>query len=169
MTRDQIKEIIGDAGEYQIIAAWNNWCENENYGDDTVYNNDNDTYTMLFGEDIDAALRAASYGEYTYTHEYCCLDGYGNLVTFNYICDSNCPIDTDTLVDYFEEHEDELGDWFDFNPDDYEEEEEEANHYCPECGCELEQGEYEYDYESGKLVVCHCPDCGCEGEEVETA
>lgn len=41
-------------------------------------------------------------------------------------------------------------------------------HTCPHCGETLEQGDYEYDYESGELRVAHCPNCGCEGEKIDT-
>lgn len=40
--------------------------------------------------------------------------------------------------------------------------------YCPQCGVELEQGEYYYDYDSGELIVENCPECGCSGMIVET-
>ena len=32
-------------------------------------------------------------------------------------------------------------------------------YYCPACGAELEQGQYEYNYDSGELHVVDCPDC----------
>lgn len=40
----------------------------------------------------------------------------------------------------------------------------ENKYVCPKCGHIFEQGEYEYDYELGKLVF-YCPDCdhsGCD-------
>ena len=37
-------------------------------------------------------------------------------------------------------------------------------HYCPECGHEFEQGEYDYNYDSG-LLDYTCPECGWEGTE----
>lgn len=30
---------------------------------------------------------------------------------------------------------------------------------CPNCGHKFEQGEYEYNYDSGKLIF-DCPECG---------
>ena len=35
----------------------------------------------------------------------------------------------------------------------------ENKHYCPVCGAELEQGQYEYNYETGNIHVVHCPEC----------
>lgn len=40
----------------------------------------------------------------------------------------------------------------------------ENKYVCPNCGHIFEQGEYEYDYDLGKLVF-YCPDCdhsGCD-------
>lgn len=39
-------------------------------------------------------------------------------------------------------------------------------YYCPECGEELQQGEYSYDYDTANLRVECCPYCGCEGKVV---
>lgn len=127
MNIDQIKEIIGNAEDSNLIAAWNYMCDETCSMDSCVYDNDNDTYQMLFGDNIDEAMRAASYGDFTYTDSYCTMNTYGNLDTFSYIWDSNCPIDTDTLADFFLEREDELSDYFDFDPDEYEDEEEDED------------------------------------------
>ena len=39
---------------------------------------------------------------------------------------------------------------------------EEEAFYCPECGEKLEQGEYYFDYDSGKLYMERCQNCGNE-------
>lgn len=36
--------------------------------------------------------------------------------------------------------------------------------YCPKCGHKFNQGEYEYDYDSGMLNY-DCPDCDWSGNE----
>ena len=120
MTREMIDSIIANAKDEEIIGAWNHYCEECAGFDDMVYDNDSDTYEMMFG-DIADALRAASYGDFTFTDTYCCLNAYGNLDTFNYVTSNNSPIDTEAMADWFEENEGELEDWFGFDPDDYEE------------------------------------------------
>lgn len=45
---------------------------------------------------------------------------------------------------------------------------ENTTYYCPVCGEVLEEGQYEYDYETGDIRVTHCPWCGEEGSVVET-
>ena len=119
MTREQIAEIIENSNADERVNAWNYICNETCDYDGEIYTNDNDTYELLFAS-MDDALRAASYGNYTYTDEYCCLNAYGNLDTFSYFYEGNCPLDTDFMVDYFEEHQYELEDWFDFDPDEYE-------------------------------------------------
>ena len=175
MRLETIKAIIGDASDDEVIRAWGAFCENTDRYDDVVYDNDNDTYQMLFGDNIDEALRAASYGDFNYTDSYVVINGYGNLDTFSYLCSSKCPVDKDELADYFYENQDEFYIWFDFNPDDYEgyeddeEDDDDDDCYiaCPECGTRLEQGEYEYDYDSGHTRVVNCPECGCSGDVVK--
>ena len=39
---------------------------------------------------------------------------------------------------------------------------EETTYKCPECDEILEQGDYEYDYNSGNLVMTECHCCGCD-------
>lgn len=42
-------------------------------------------------------------------------------------------------------------------------------YYCPVCGTELEQGQYEFDYNTGNLHVVNCPTCtDSEGMTVAT-
>lgn len=43
-----------------------------------------------------------------------------------------------------------------------------TQYVCPQCGEPLEQGQYEFDYETAQLRVVCCPGCGCEGEVVKT-
>jgi hypothetical protein len=44
----------------------------------------------------------------------------------------------------------------------------ETKYYCPQCGTELKQGQYNFDENTGNLHVCCCPNCDCEGEVVVT-
>ena len=173
MTLDFIKSVINDADERELVNAWNYVCDETGRYDEQIYSNDNDTYRLMFNDDIDEALRAAHYGNYNYTDEYCTLNCYGNLDTFSDLWDADSPYYEDTLVEYFNEHQDELEDYFDFDPeeeeDDYDDDDDDdETYYCPICGEELHQGDYEYDYDYGELYVCECPNCGCSGEKVVT-
>lgn len=42
---------------------------------------------------------------------------------------------------------------------------EEKIYICPNCGHKFEQGEYEYNYDSGMLDF-NCPDCDWSGNDV---
>lgn len=35
----------------------------------------------------------------------------------------------------------------------------ENKHYCPVCGAELKQGQYEYNHDTGNIHVVNCPEC----------
>lgn len=39
-----------------------------------------------------------------------------------------------------------------------------SNYFCPNCGSELQQGDYNYNYEYATLDF-ECPYCGWEGNE----
>lgn len=42
-----------------------------------------------------------------------------------------------------------------------------SKYYCPACGAELEQGQFEFNYESGDMCLTKCPNgCDCEGMRV---
>lgn len=171
MSKENILDIIDSAGEAEIIAGWNYYCDETDRYEEKVYDNENETYEMMFGS-IDDALRAAYYGDFNYTDDYCCLNAYGNLNSFHCLSDGNCPIDKDELAEWFTEHEDELEDWFNFDPDDYEEDDDDDDDNgcylaCPECGKRLEFGEYKYDHDSGRVRVVTCSECGCSGEVVK--
>lgn len=118
MNTDDIIGIISRADDDSVVEAWNEMCMDTNRTDDAVWTNDNETYETLFGGDIDAALRAAFYGDFRYTDDYCCLDGYGNLQTFNGVGYDNCPIYVPELADWLAEDPDRLAKWFGVEPDE---------------------------------------------------
>lgn len=41
-----------------------------------------------------------------------------------------------------------------------------SKYFCPSCGHEFQQGEWDYDYETARLVFV-CPECDWEGDENE--
>lgn len=118
MEREKIKELIINSSNAEIVRAWNRVCDDY---DDEVFENEETALEERFSGDVGSALRAAFYGDYRYPDSFCCFNGYGNLVSFDYYDDENSPIDIEQIVDYFENNQSELPDFFDVNIEDYEE------------------------------------------------
>ena len=112
MKPEKIREIIENATESELIGAWNFMCCETSRPDDEVFENDEYFLNEIFGNDVDAAIRATYYGHYNYPDNYVTFNGYGNLDSFNYLEEDTCPIDVDELVDFFIENEDDLGYYF---------------------------------------------------------
>jgi len=80
--RESLIGIFNSMDDSDIVSAWNEWAY-EHSGDDIVEINDEDFINMLYQTPMEA-LRAASYGDYHYSHEYVKLNAYGNLVSTDY-------------------------------------------------------------------------------------
>lgn len=87
-----------------------------------VFENEKNALEEMFSGNVDSALRAAYYGDYRYTDCYVTFDAYGHLVSFDHHDDEKSPIWIDEIVDYFENKQTELPEFFDVNIEDYEEE-----------------------------------------------
>lgn len=122
MEREKIKELISNSITSEIVCAWNRVCEENNDYENEVFENEENALEEMFSGNVDSALRAAFYGDYRYPDSFCCFDGYGNLVSFDYYDDENSPIDIEQIVDYFENNQSELPEFFDVDIEDYEEE-----------------------------------------------
>lgn len=89
----EIIEQINNFGSNEIVNLNNTYAQNVNYSEDEIYINDEDFFNTFFYENSMEAVRAASYGDYNYHHEYVKFNGYGNLVTMDAVtvedlCDS---------------------------------------------------------------------------------
>ena len=40
-----------------------------------------------------------------------------------------------------------------------------TTYICPDCGHEFQQGEFDYNYDSGNLDF-YCPECGWSGTDI---
>ena len=64
----------------------------------------------IFGDDSPyEVLCRAGYGDYSISHDYFRMDGYGNLRSFNGIHSDASPFYADELADYIIDNEDALG------------------------------------------------------------
>ena len=88
-----------------LVDVWNVYCSEVDNFDEEIYPNDDATLDEMFPSAYKFA-RSAKYGDYDFRHDYFTFNGYGNIVSFNYLDDDNCPIDLDGLADWFIENGD---------------------------------------------------------------
>lgn len=77
-----------------LVGLWNENAE----ADDMVYQMYQLDETMENDSPTEIALRIF-HGDFNPNDDYFCFNGYGNLVSFSYFGDKNCPIDLSDLTD----------------------------------------------------------------------
>lgn len=97
-------ELLKDLSDSEKITLWNEY-QGAISSDSHIYENDEDFFNEHFSGDAIRAVRAAHYGEYSYSDTYVSFDGYANLESFN---------DVDYQIDF-----NDLADWLEENPDSY--------------------------------------------------
>ena len=88
---DLAEEMLNDMDDEEAIELWNEYCEDYNDTNGRIYPNDEDFFKLFF-TDVYEVVRVISFGDYTFTDDYVYFNGYGNLETFNYYGEKNCPI-----------------------------------------------------------------------------
>lgn len=75
---EQIKEELLNSGKLEeVVRNLNSYNGCLGYLD--YWENGEDFFRTFYENDIDGAVRAVCYGDYTYTDEYVIIDAYGNL------------------------------------------------------------------------------------------
>lgn len=96
---NQVIEQLTYLADYELIAIHNDYCEVNNDGYSHIIDNDDEAIDSMFDSPSEA-MRAASFGDYNHSHNYFILNGYANLVSFNYTSDDNSPIDISELAQW---------------------------------------------------------------------
>ena len=96
---NQVINQITDLADYEIIAIHNDYCAANNDSYNHIIDNDNEAIDSMFNSPSEG-IRAAIFGNYNSSHNYFILDGYANLVSFNYASDDNSPIDISELAQW---------------------------------------------------------------------
>jgi hypothetical protein len=129
MNREKfIKAIIEEINCFdndQMVQLNNEYCDQQNCPDDQIYSNDANFFADVYGGDVMEAVRAVSYGEYNYTHDYVKLNGYGNLESMNVIDEDDLCESIDTIAEEVADNFHNYDHLFDLDEDDFEDEEEE--------------------------------------------
>lgn len=66
-----------------MVNFHNIMCQNQNNSDSEIFQNDEDFFQTYFSDKLMEAIRAISYGDYNYSHEFVMFDEYANLQSFN--------------------------------------------------------------------------------------
>lgn len=80
-----------------LISIYNEYASNNSY--ETIFDNDDDNINTFF-DCPHEAVKSAFYGDYNPSHYYFIFNGYGNLASFSYTTDDNCPIDFSELAQW---------------------------------------------------------------------
>ena len=138
MTFDEnkVREAIEDLSDWEQVALWNERCEDYNYMDDYIYNNDPDE--LMCGQKPSDILSTVDMDSYSLDDDWACYTIYG-WASFGWLSDKNSPFDIDELVEWYcdydgYEHTDLL-DYEELMEDEEDEEEEEQQERlegCPE-------------------------------------
>ena len=103
MNREKfIKAIIEEINCFdndQMVQLNNEYCDQQNCPDDQIYSNDANFFADVYGGDVMEAVRAVSYGDYNYSHDWVKLNGYGNLESMNVIDEDDLCESIDTIAE----------------------------------------------------------------------
>lgn len=80
---EAITDYLKELSNNDLVNIHNEYCRENSYSDNEIYNNDEEFFNMFFENKVLEAVRAISYGEYKYTDEYVIFSGYGNIESFN--------------------------------------------------------------------------------------
>lgn len=104
---EQIKAILNDMYDDELIEIHNRYCEANNNYDDQIFENDDATLNDVMGECTFAeAACKLHYSDYNYNDNYFWFDGYGNLESSNEPKDN---IFVGDIARYVVNDEDDLG------------------------------------------------------------
>jgi hypothetical protein len=99
-TTQQVIDIINDMNEAELVQLNNEYCQSAQYNDNEIFTNDDDFFATFFDGDTIGAVRAVSYGDYNYSHNYVKFNGYGNLESFSYISTGELCENVETIAEY---------------------------------------------------------------------
>ena len=100
MTFDEnkVREAIEDLSESEQVELWNERCEDYNYMDDYIHNNDPDE--LMCGQKPSDILSTVDMDSYSLNDDWACYTIYG-WASFGWLSDKNSPFDIDELVEWY--------------------------------------------------------------------
>lgn len=95
-TLEAIKDYLENTNRRDLVNIHNEYCREQRYSYDEIYSNDEEFFNTYFENKVLDAVRAISFGDYKYSHEYIKFNGLGNLETFN---DPSGHVDIDAIAE----------------------------------------------------------------------
>lgn len=120
-----ITEAIENMDSRDLIGVNNQYCQDCNI-ESEIFDNDEEFLNTYF-KDADSAVRAVSYGEYQYSHNYVRFNGYGNLESMHTVGTSDLCELVSVIAEHIAENFSDYESYFDFGEDDFLEFEEDAD------------------------------------------
>jgi len=150
---DSVKEYLNNLDCSELVSIHNEYCQSTNNSDDEIFINDEDFFNTFFDGKVLEAVRAVSFGEYSYSHDYVVFNGYANLETFNNPTDK---VDIESIAsDILENPENyhgiELEECFEISGTWYEGTEDEAKEQYEEYKTEIEESNEEAEEQESIL------------------
>lgn len=117
--QDKIKELLEEMSDSELLSVYMEYCDSANICDGGIYDMD-DFDEIMSGSEPWEIARSCFYGDFRPCDKYFSFNGYGNLISFDYISEH---IYIDDIARYIIDNEDAL------NNDDIQEilDEEEAD------------------------------------------
>lgn len=117
-----IKAIIEEINSFdsdQLVQLNNTYCENVNYPDDQIYSNDANFFADNFDGNVMDAVKAVSYGDYNFNHNWVKYNGNGNLESMNYVGVEDLCESVEVLAENVSENFSDYDNLFDLDEDDF--------------------------------------------------
>jgi len=122
MTNETLKasiiEQIDNLNESDLVNLNNRFCCEANYNDSEIYNNDEEFFNMMLGNNPMSAARAVFYGDYDYSCEYVKFNGYGNLESIRFMTTDELADTVENIAEFAIENQHEFKDLLDFSEEE---------------------------------------------------
>lgn len=102
--QDKIKELLENMSDGELLSVYNEYCDSANIYDNGVYDME-EFDEIMSGQDPWEIARSCFYGDFRPCDKYFSFNGYGNLVSFDYISDK---ISVEEIAEYITENNNAL-------------------------------------------------------------
>ena len=99
---ESVMEYLKGLSDDELVSIHNEYCQSAGNSDDEIYNNNEEFFETFFSGKVVEAVRAASYGNFEFRHDYVQFNGYANLDSFD---DPSVAIDLGSIADDILENE----------------------------------------------------------------
>ena len=95
---EKVKEAIENLADWEQVSLWNERCEELNYMDDYIYDNDPDE--LMCGQKPSDILSSVDMDSYSLNDDWAFYSIYG-WQSFGWLSDKNSPFDIDELIEWY--------------------------------------------------------------------